>query len=472
MKRKVTGFVFLILCMCLMKGTASSAATQVAAGSCGENATWTLDDENVLTIRGTGKISNNSWVYSWEWDKLTEYPALYPPSYEHNYDFDEDDPHFVTVVIEDGITEIGVEIFSSEYIKKVSIPNSVTVIGAYAFQKSSIKRLDVPDSVTEIGRAAFDECMRLTEVKLSEKITQIPEKLFSGCEYLERVTIPDNVFMIGDLAFDNTRNLKEITFGKSLALIPEKTFRHSWRLRKITNRSNARFSFSKIDVITEHVTWYEDGKKAADIPPGTTVSGKGKKYKFRYALDGAKVKGTLPKSIRYGNTTEFPTKVTKKGYLFLGWKICHNEAGGYWEALESGSGGVIYYDGSSLTSKSDSCKISPIFVKIKVQKKSKKTIILVDCRKAPFDAEVPDNIAIRYADNKKMKRCKVACNEQNSKTRTVKYVLPKSFQNRKCYVQCAVVNNVDGAFMNFYKDFGWEIVDRLNWFWSKSVVVK
>lgn len=469
MKRKVAGFVFLFLCMCLIKGIASSAATQVAAGSSGENATWTLDDENVLTIRGTGKISDNSWVYSWEWDKLTEYPS----PYEHNYNFDEDDPHFVTVVIEDGITAIGEKIFSSEYIKKVSIPDSVTEIGAYAFQRSLIKSLDIPDSVIDIGNEAFEGCLWLTEVRLPEKITQIPEKLFSGCEALERVTIPDSVFMIGNQAFDYTNNLKEITFGKNLVMIPGKSFDTSLRLRKIVNRSNTRFSFSKIGVVTKRVTWYENGKKVTDIPPGTTVTGKGKKYKFRYALDGAKVKGTLPKSFRYGNTTKFPNKVTKKGYLFLGWKIYHKETGGWWEALQCNSRGVICYDGLlELMSESASYKISPIFVKVKVQKKAKKTIILVDCRKAPFDEEALDNVAIRYADNKKMKRFRVACNEQNSKTRTVKYVLPKSFRNRRCYVQCAVVNNVEGSFLDFYKDVGWEIADRHIWFWSKSVVVR
>lgn len=64
MGRKVAGFAFLLLSMCLVKGTVSSAATQVAAGSCGENATWTLDNENVLTIRGTGRISDRSWEQS------------------------------------------------------------------------------------------------------------------------------------------------------------------------------------------------------------------------------------------------------------------------------------------------------------------------------------------------------------------------------------------------------------------------
>lgn len=467
MRRKIIGFVFLFLCLFLLKGKFCSAAAPVETGSCGEHATWTLDDENVLTIRGTGKISDNSWVYSWRWDELTEYPS----PYERTYYFDDDDPHFVTVVIENGITEIGAKIFSSEYIKKVSIPDSVTVIGACAFQRSSIKRLELPDSVVDIGQEAFDGCQRLTEIRLSEQLTQIPDKLFYGCESLVRVKIPDSVIMIGSQAFDYTRNLKEITLGKNLVKIPERAFQESLRLRKIVNRSNTPFSFSKIGVVTKRVTWHENGGKATDISPGKTLTGQGKKYKLRYALDGAKVNGKLPKSFRYGDIVEFPGKVTKKGYLFAGWKLYHNVTGGWWEALQCDQRGVICYDGLlSLMSESASYKISPIFVKMKVQKKAKKTVVLVDCKKVPFDEEALDNLAIRFADNKKMKRFQVACKEQNAKTRMVKYVLPKSFRNRRCYVQCAVVDNVEGSFLDFCKDVGWKIADRHIWFWSKSVV--
>ena len=39
MRRKAAEFVFLLLCICLIKGTVCSAAMQVAAGPCGENVT-------------------------------------------------------------------------------------------------------------------------------------------------------------------------------------------------------------------------------------------------------------------------------------------------------------------------------------------------------------------------------------------------------------------------------------------------
>lgn len=479
MGRKVAGFVFLLLCMCLAKGTASSAATQVAAGSCGENATWTLDDKNVLTIHGTGKISERSWEQSQQWQQIEEYPS----PYDYSYDIEEDDPHFVTVVIEKGITEIGKQSFSSPYIKNLTIPDGVTKIGAWAFEYSSIKSLDIPHSVVEIGGGAFAHCRQLTEVHLPENLTRINYHMFYGCIALKNMTIPDSVTEIETTAFDLTRNLEEVTFGKSLTTIPDQLFAGSLRLRKIVNHSCTCFSLSRVGAETKLVTWNDDGGSVTDIPPGKTVSGQGKKYKIHYVtMKGVKVKGTLPGSFRYGESVKFPGKVTKKGYLFVGWNISDGyskddgEDGGGWDTLRTDSDGEIFFDGladyEKDTGRRYTCKITPGFVKMKVQKKPKKTIVQVDCRKLPKGGMSSADVAIRYADNKKMKKFKVACKSKYVKK--MKFILPKSFWNRKCYMQFAMVDNDSNNFLNFYKETGWEITGQPahSWFWSKTVVSK
>ena len=134
---------------------------------------------------------------------------------------------------------------------------------------------------------------------------------------------------------------------------------------------------------------------------------------------------------------------------------------------------MIYYDGLlEEMSENRSYKISPNFIKVKVQKKSKKTIIHVDCQKLPRVDLALDYVAIRYADNKKMKKFRTTSNDADGKTWKMKFVLPKSFRNRKCYIQFALVDDEDGSFSGYFKDVGWEIVDRSRWFWSKSVVCK
>lgn len=496
MGRKAAGFAFLLLCMCLVNGAGASAVTQVADGSCGENATWTLDDENVLTISGTGKISDRPWEKFMWWKKIEEFPS--PRDYD--YDVEEDDPHFVKVVIEKGITGIGVKCFSSPYIKKVIIPDGVTEIGARAFENTSIKSLDIPNSVVEIGDGAFAHCRQLTGVHLPESLTKVNDSMFCECTALKDVTIPDSVTEIEKMAFDGTRNLEKITFGKSLTTIPDQLFAGSLRLRRIINHSGTRFSLSGIGAETELVTWYEKpviiweesdfisreayeeywenrsnyGVDITDIPPEKTVVGYGKEYKIHYVtMKGVKVKGKLPKSFRYGKTVKLPKKVTKKGYLFVGWNISDGYGG--WDTLCTDSDGEIFFDGivegvKGMEQKY-TCKITPGFVKVKVRKKPKKTIVQVDCRKLPKKEMSADYVAIRYADNKKMKKFKVACKSKDVKE--IQFALPKSFRNRKCYMQFAMVNNNCNYFMDFYKNAGWEIVGRsTSRIWSKTVVSK
>lgn len=496
MRRKAAEFVFLLLCICLIKGTVCSAAMQVAAGSCGENVTWTLDDENVLSISGTGKISGRPWEKFMQWKKIEKYPS--PRDYE--YDIEEDDPHFVTVVIKKGITGIGANIFSSPYIKKVILPDGMTEIGASAFKYSSIQSLDIPDSVVEIGSGAFACCRQLAGVHLPESLTRIRGQMFCECIALKDVTIPDCVKEIEKMAFNGASNLEKITFGKSLTTIPDQLFTGCQRLRKIVNHSNTRFSLSGIGAETEVVTWHEkdaiiweesdfNNRKAykeywkkrvdygvdiTDILPGKTVVGYGKEYKIHYvAMKGVKVKGKLPKSFRYGKSINLPSKVTKKGYLFVGWNI--SDGYGKWDALRTDSNGEIYFNGLTEcvkdTERKYICKMTPCFIKVKVKKKAKKTIVQVDCRNLPKKGMTSADVAIRYSYNKKMKKFKVSCKSKYMKK--VYFALPKSFGDCKGYMQFAMVDDNCNYFMDFYKKAGWEIVGRSrSWIWSKIVVSK
>lgn len=126
---------------------ASSSAIAQNSGTCGDNATWTYDENTkTLTISGTGAMSdyvltNNSSSTPWK-------------------DFDD----IQTVIIENGITYIGS--FSFTYftnITTVTIPNTVTTIGKTAFGGcSSLTTINIPESVTTIGQTAFRYCTSLS----------------------------------------------------------------------------------------------------------------------------------------------------------------------------------------------------------------------------------------------------------------------------------------------------------------------
>ena len=90
----------------------------------------------------------------------------------------------------------------SRYMNKVSIviPQGVKEIGANAFAYSDLADVTIPDSVTMIGDSAFCGC-NLTNVTIPYGVTSIGESAFARCDHLESITIPASVTAIGEFAF-------------------------------------------------------------------------------------------------------------------------------------------------------------------------------------------------------------------------------------------------------------------------------
>ena len=57
MKKLLSLLIVLALCLSFLPANVFAAST-VASGTCGDNLTWTLDDEGTLTISGTGRMTN------------------------------------------------------------------------------------------------------------------------------------------------------------------------------------------------------------------------------------------------------------------------------------------------------------------------------------------------------------------------------------------------------------------------------
>ena len=110
----------------------AARAEIVSSGTCGkdgDNLTWTLDDQGLLTISGTGEMASyNHWGTG---------------------------------------------------VKEVVIESGVTSIGGYAFQNcSSLTSITIPESVKNIGDSAFYSCSSLSSITIPNEMTSIGNQVF------------------------------------------------------------------------------------------------------------------------------------------------------------------------------------------------------------------------------------------------------------------------------------------------------
>ena len=129
-------YKLLIIALILIVGgntlKAQTLNRELTTGSCGTNATYTLDDAGVLTISGTGDINASAFKQK---------------------------SNITMVVIENGITGIGNDAFRlCTKLRYISIPQSVKKIGDYAFYQCAnygMKTCIVANDELSIGDKAF-----------------------------------------------------------------------------------------------------------------------------------------------------------------------------------------------------------------------------------------------------------------------------------------------------------------------------
>ena len=147
------------------------------------------------------------------------------------------------VVIEDGVTEIGKNVFQGCVgLTKVTIPDSVKKIGTWSFYMcKGLKNVDIPANM-EIGDSSFRQSgleqvtvsggsvgnyafHRIDNLKkISINCETIGEEAFSGCDYLTDITLGENVKTLGDKAFYTCDALERVEIPSTVTDIGEKTF--------------------------------------------------------------------------------------------------------------------------------------------------------------------------------------------------------------------------------------------------------
>ncbi len=142
-----------------------------------------------------------------------------------------------TVIIEDGVEEIGALTFAGcTSLKEIVIPRSVTDMGRQVFAGcTSLERIDIPDSITVLGgdKEWFLDCTGLKSVTIPDSIISISGGVFKGCTGLTEITIPDGVTEIGEYAFSGCTGLTSITIPESVTEIGSGAFEDCSRLTEI-----------------------------------------------------------------------------------------------------------------------------------------------------------------------------------------------------------------------------------------------
>ena len=158
------------------------------------------------------------------------------------------------VVIEEGVTEIGVDAFSvCTSLETVTLPESLQKIGEGAFEYcSSLSEIRIPENVTVIGQRAFHCCKKLTSVTIPAGVTKIDDATFAYCEELSTVVIPETVTKIGKCAFQNC-GFSSINIPATVKETDYRAFAgcHSMQKATISVETVGEQTFYSCDALTE-----------------------------------------------------------------------------------------------------------------------------------------------------------------------------------------------------------------------------
>jgi hypothetical protein len=134
-----------------------------------------------------------------------------------------------SVVIGEGVEEIGVESFSNCIsLKEITIPKTCKTLRPECFKFcSSLISIDL-SSVTLISFEVFLGCKGLENVLLSNDITHIGISAFGGCANLKNIKLSDKLLTIGNYAFAGCESIETITLPPSIKELGNYVF-YGWK---------------------------------------------------------------------------------------------------------------------------------------------------------------------------------------------------------------------------------------------------
>jgi len=148
--KKLLSLVLLLLILCVSSVTVSAAETVCSgnAGREGDNVTWTVDSDGVLTISGTGEMKDFGW------SKLTPWASALGGRGKVE-----------KVIFEEGVTSIGTNAFYDEVnLEAVEFSGSIQEIHSHAFENCGLEKVELPSSLEKLADFTFLNCNKLKTI--------------------------------------------------------------------------------------------------------------------------------------------------------------------------------------------------------------------------------------------------------------------------------------------------------------------
>ena len=159
---------------------------------------WTLTKGGTLTISGSGAMPDSFTAETrpaWETEAKTA------------------GGNILSVIIDEGITNISDYAFYKSSALDVHIPSTVTSIGQNAFSGSKLLNVTLSESVQSIGNSAFQNCLNLVSASVAKGLVEIGDNAFYGCTSLTHMDFPSTVKTIGSGAFMGCKAMVSVRFA-------------------------------------------------------------------------------------------------------------------------------------------------------------------------------------------------------------------------------------------------------------------
>ncbi|MBR4731250.1 MAG: leucine-rich repeat protein, partial [Lachnospiraceae bacterium] len=157
---------------------APTEAYDYRKGRCGIDAYYVIDEENTLTVTGSGEMVG---IFCFDWTLKGGQDVI---------SFKE----IQKVILEEGITEIGEGAFyGMSSITEICLPDSLEVIGHNALIcMRGLQKINLPAGLKKLEACTFMYCSALKTIDVPYDMLEIGEACFSGCTGIDEFTCRAN----------------------------------------------------------------------------------------------------------------------------------------------------------------------------------------------------------------------------------------------------------------------------------------